>query len=138
VWKTIYLCGKALYLLLLSFLITSLCTLYETAQLIVLMSALLVNHISLSLIITNYSFSLEWHHWKSLKRERQSKWCLYILLLYATIDNFAISACQTSIKALSNGRLYPLRTQLWGWGWEPELSLEPAAPRPCHLTTPIW
>ncbi|XP_037932369.1 uncharacterized protein LOC119667152 [Teleopsis dalmanni] len=59
--KTIQLCGEAFCQLFLSFVFTSLRTLYGTAQSIVLMSALLVNLIPISLIITrhhegNYQF----------------------------------------------------------------------------------
>ncbi|EDV99674.1 uncharacterized protein LOC6564805 [Drosophila grimshawi] len=50
--KTIHLCGEAFCQLFLSFVFTSLRTLYGTAQSIVLMSAMLVNLIPLSLIIT--------------------------------------------------------------------------------------
>ncbi|XP_022211758.1 uncharacterized protein LOC111067044 [Drosophila obscura] len=52
--KTIHLCGEAFCQLFLSFVFTSLRTLYGTAQSIVLMSALLVNLIPLSLIITKH------------------------------------------------------------------------------------
>ena len=52
--KTIQLCGEAFCQLFLSFVFTSLRTLYGTAQSIVLMSALLVNLIPLSLIITKH------------------------------------------------------------------------------------
>ncbi|EDW65798.1 uncharacterized protein [Drosophila virilis] len=52
--KTIHLCGEAFCQLFLSFVFTSLRTLYGTAQSIVLMSAMLVNLIPLSLIITKH------------------------------------------------------------------------------------
>ncbi|XP_054728787.1 uncharacterized protein LOC129237853 [Anastrepha obliqua] len=52
--KTIHLCGEAFCQLFLSFVFTSLRTLYGTAQSIVLMSALLVNLIPISLIITRH------------------------------------------------------------------------------------
>ncbi|XP_067636423.1 uncharacterized protein [Eurosta solidaginis] len=52
--KTIYLCGEAFCQLFLSFVFTSLRTLYGTAQSIVLMSSLLVNLIPISLIITRH------------------------------------------------------------------------------------
>lgn len=52
--KTIHLCGEAFCQLFLSFAFTNLRTLYGTAQSIVLMSALLVNLIPISLIITKH------------------------------------------------------------------------------------
>lgn len=52
--KTIHLCGEAFCQLFLSFVFTNLRTLYGTAQSIVLMSALLVNLIPISLIITRH------------------------------------------------------------------------------------
>ncbi|XP_065364075.1 uncharacterized protein LOC135957281 [Calliphora vicina] len=52
--KTIFLCGEAFCQLFLSFAFTNLRTLYGTAQSIVLMSALLVNLIPISLIITRH------------------------------------------------------------------------------------
>lgn len=52
--KTIHLCGEAFCQLFLSFAFTNLRTLYGTAQSIVLMSALLVNLIPISLIITRH------------------------------------------------------------------------------------
>ncbi|XP_075154450.1 uncharacterized protein LOC142228048 [Haematobia irritans] len=54
VCKTIHLCGEAFCQLFLSFAFTNLRTLYGTAQSIVLMSALLVNLIPISLIITRH------------------------------------------------------------------------------------
>ncbi|KAH8342661.1 hypothetical protein KR067_010094 [Drosophila pandora] len=185
--KTIHLCGEAFCQLFLSFVFTSLRTLYGTAQSIVLMSALLVNLIPLSLIITKHredAFTtkrisvikaetgfaalplraaladqldgLETHSWRNPGTEMttattsppgaavaaavvdtHSTYLLatdeaYVTYVNpngveimeiipeedetismmrssnATIDNYAMSASQTSHKSLSNGRLYPL------------------------------
>ncbi|XP_017088094.2 uncharacterized protein [Drosophila bipectinata] len=185
--KTIHLCGEAFCQLFLSFVFTSLRTLYGTAQSIVLMSALLVNLIPLSLIITKHredAFTtkrisvikaetgfaalplraaladqldgLETHSWRNPATEMtttstappgaavaaavvdtHSTYLLatdeaYVTYVNpngveimeiipeedetismmrssnATIDNYAMSASQTSHKSLSNGRLYPL------------------------------
>ncbi|XP_039499811.1 uncharacterized protein LOC120456829 [Drosophila santomea] len=190
--KTIHLCGEAFCQLFLSFVFTSLRTLYGTAQSIVLMSALLVNLIPLSLIITKHredAFTtkrisvikaetgfaalplraalaanlvadqldgLDTHTWRNpattenatpsaavaaaVVVDTHSNYMLatdeaYVTYLNpngveimeiipeedetvsmmrssnATIDNYAMSASQTSHKSLSNGRLYPLTPQ---------------------------
>ncbi|KAH8421261.1 hypothetical protein KR009_007636 [Drosophila setifemur] len=186
--KTIHLCGEAFCQLFLSFVFTSLRTLYGTAQSIVLMSALLVNLIPLSLIITKHredAFTtkrisvikaetgfaalplraalaanlvadqmdgLDTHSWRNPATEMatpgaavaaavvdtHSNYMLatdeaYVTYVNpngveimeiipeedetvsmmrssnATIDNYAMSASQTSHKSLSNGRLHPLQ-----------------------------
>ncbi|XP_017037238.1 uncharacterized protein [Drosophila kikkawai] len=186
--KTIHLCGEAFCQLFLSFVFTSLRTLYGTAQSIVLMSALLVNLIPLSLIITKHredAFTtkrisvikaetgfaalplraalaanlvadqldgLDTLSWRNPATEMgaspgaavaaavvdtHSNYMLatdeaYVTYVNpngveimeiipeedetlsmmrssnATIDNYGMSASQTSHKSLSNGRLYPL------------------------------
>ncbi|XP_037724914.1 uncharacterized protein LOC119556651 [Drosophila subpulchrella] len=193
--KTIHLCGEAFCQLFLSFVFTSLRTLYGTAQSIVLMSALLVNLIPLSLIITKHredAFTtkrisvikaetgfaalplraalaanlvadqldgLDTLSWRNPATtadmaattpsavvaaavvDTHSNYMLatdeaYVTYVNpngveimeiipeedetvsmmrssnATIDNYAMSASQTSHKSLSNGRLYPLTPQL--------------------------
>ncbi|XP_017110759.1 uncharacterized protein LOC108134817 [Drosophila elegans] len=185
--KTIHLCGEAFCQLFLSFVFTSLRTLYGTAQSIVLMSALLVNLIPLGLIITKHredAFTtkrisvikaetgfaalplraaladqldgLDTLSWRNPATElatagpgaavaaavvdTHSNYMLatdeaYVTYVNpngveimeiipeedetvsmmrssnATIDNYAMSASQTSHKSLSNGRLYPLAPQ---------------------------
>ncbi|XP_017064570.1 uncharacterized protein LOC108103555 [Drosophila eugracilis] len=190
--KTIHLCGEAFCQLFLSFVFTSLRTLYGTAQSIVLMSALLVNLIPLSLIITKHredAFTtkrisvikaetgfaalplraalaanlvadqldgldtLSWRNPATTEMatpnaavaaavvDTHSNYMLatdeaYVTYVNpngveimeiipeedetvsmmrssnATIDNYAMSASQTSHKSLSNGRLYPLSPQI--------------------------
>ncbi|XP_016998195.1 uncharacterized protein [Drosophila takahashii] len=197
--KTIHLCGEAFCQLFLSFVFTSLRTLYGTAQSIVLMSALLVNLIPLSLIITKHredafttkrisvikaetgfaalplraalaanlvadqldglDTALSWRNPATTSEmattpsavvaaavvDTHSNYMLatdeaYVTYVNpngveimeiipeedetvsmmrssnATIDNYAMSASQTSHKSLSNGRLYPLTPQISSLG----------------------
>lgn len=67
--KTIHLCGEAFCQLFLSFAFTNLRTLYGTAQSIVLMSALLVNLIPISLIITRHREGAITHRVSVIKAE---------------------------------------------------------------------